>query len=903
MIKDINKKITHKQKQKYRTTTKHILPTYSGLAPGERIVMDLKHMPKSLKGEEYMLNITDESSRLTTTIHLRKKSDAKNQYIDYCKYIKNISGRYPRYIHTDGGGEFIDTELKTFNKEKGIQHTFTSPNSSVQNPVGERINRTIGEGSLALLTTANLPSKFWSQAATTFAYIKNRTPHKFLSFSNPLTEWNIHNAAHSNINLHDIRIFGSEAYVLDEKSNKNQPKAFRCIYLGPSTSHKGSVFYNLHTKRLLVSRNFVINEQVYPGQEYWPHIYDKNFGSPPESASTGDASDTTTLPPTTVNADSVGASLPPQHNNSQQQSSQSPVASNPTLPPSPPPAANSEPSVCLPEGSDASSAGASGAAPSVCLPEGSDVSSATHHSGEEQDSQVPDDIFILPNDSPAQSEPADPAVVDIDQNTTPFNRSTTSQEGPGDLPPLDLPDDGNLDTINGQPAYEIDSVVGKRKSGFTLTGEVRKGGWKPSYGYDYRVKWTDGSETWEPEEQVDAPDAISRYENNPEEAPSQNAQEEPSPSATTPTEASTLTNFCNFVHLSFFCFLAKVQPSCQQPTWKSIVVPETRAEMLLSPEREKWLEAEKREMEQMILNKTWTRIKGKPPKKPITCRWVYKLKPPTSVQPEPIFKARLVAHGYKQKANFDYGDTFAQVATLKAFRIFLWFSAVFGMRATQCDFTSAFLQGKIDKELYMTGPPGHSSTGEVVRLNKSIYGIKQAPRIFYQTLVNFLHTLGFRELVSDSCVFKHHSKKFYVLVWVDDIVLLGKDESLREHIHDRLKEKFSLKVLGDLKHFVGFQIDRDPDGSIHLHQTNYATKILDTFSKFIPNNYKHSTPADSNVKFSTKQQPTNDREKHRMKQYPYRQLIGSLLYLLGTRPELYFVTYLGLYVTQVGRTG
>ena len=312
--------------------------------------------------------------------------------------------------------------------------------------------------------------------------------------------------------------------------------------------------------------------------------------------------------------------------------------------------------------------------------------------------------------------------------------------------------------------------------------------------------------------------------------------------------------------------------------------------MLKSKERDKWLEAEKKEMEQMILNKTWTSITGRAPKKAITCRWVYKLKPPTSVQPEPIFKARLVAHGYKQKANFDYGETFAQVATLKAFRIFLWFSVVFGMKATQCDFTSAFLQGKIDKEIYMTGPPGHSLEGEIVKLNKSIYGIKQAPRIFYQTLVKFLHSLGFNELVTDSCVFKHHTQKFYILLWVDDMVLLGKDEKFRHHVHTQLKSKFNLKVLGDLKHFVGFQVDRDTDGSIHLHQTNYAQKILDTFAKFIPNNYKHSTPADHNIKLTKQQQPTKNTDQQNMKKYPYRQLIGSLLYLLGTRPELYFIT-------------
>jgi len=79
-----------------------------------------------------------------------------------------------------------------------------------------------------------------------------------------------------------------------------------------------------------------------------------------------------------------------------------------------------------------------------------------------------------------------------------------------------------------------------------------------------------------------------------------------------------------------------------------------------------------------------------------------------------------------------------------------------------------------------------------------------------------------------------------------------------------LKQKFSLKILGKLKHFVGYQIDHKEDGSIHLHQNDYAQKIIDTFHTYLIPTYKPSTPFDHKQKFSTKQQPTNDRDKQNM---------------------------------------
>jgi len=160
-------------------------------------------MPISISGNSYLCIFTDVSSRLSSASYLKVKGETKMAYYAYCKHIRNKTGNYPKYVHTDGGGEFIDKEVKAYNTKRGITHTYTSPLSSQQNPIAERVNRTIGEGSLSLLTTANLPSSFWEYAVSTFMFIRNRAPHKSLSLSNPLTEWNIYNKNESNIDIYD----------------------------------------------------------------------------------------------------------------------------------------------------------------------------------------------------------------------------------------------------------------------------------------------------------------------------------------------------------------------------------------------------------------------------------------------------------------------------------------------------------------------------------------------------------------------------------------------------------------------------------------------------------------------------------------------------------------------------
>ena len=488
--------------------------------------------------------------------------------------------------------------------------------------------------------------------------------------------------------------------------------------------------------------------------------------------------------------------------------------------------------------------------------------------------------------------------VDVGTNLNSFNRQN-QQVGPADLPGLSkAPSDVGqssqssvapelpVHSINGDAAYEIVEVLAKRKTRFGPKN-------KPKHGYDYRVRWkSDGNthypDSWVPQSDIKARNLIQDFERRQKVQTSTTSAPAPAvapaQASSVPTGPTVIPGLCNYVYVAFLAVLSGCSITNSNQSWKNIKVPDNRAEMLRSPEREFWLQAEREELKGIEDMKTWTRV-NKPKKKPITCRWVYKLKPPTSVQPNPIFKCRLVVHGYKQQAEVDFTNTFAQVATMKAFRILLWLGALVGLTATQLDIKQAFLYGKVDKEIYLSGVPGYDHIG-CVKLERSLYGIRQAPKIWYDTLISEFHNLGFVELISDTCVFKHPTEQCYLLIFVDDILIVTKNENFRQQVVTHLESKFKLKDMGLLRHFIGLQVDYDEDGTTHIHQGDYAEKICDTFDD---NDSTRRTPYEDNQKFSTTQQPASDSDKREMSSYPYRQLIGSLLYLLCTRPELYFV--------------
>ncbi|KZV53534.1 hypothetical protein F511_42283 [Dorcoceras hygrometricum] len=353
---------------------------------------------------------------------------------------------------------------------------------------------------------------------------------------------------------------------------------------------------------------------------------------------------------------------------------------------------------------------------------------------------------------------------------------------------------------------------------------------------------------------------------------------------------STSHPLCNFVNYS------KLSPLHRNlvNNISSIVEPTTFSQAVAIPE---WKQAMSDELKALELNHTWSIVSLPPGKSVVGCRWVYKAKfaADGSLQ---RYKARLVAKGYTQQEGLDYLETFSPVAKMVTVRTLLALAAARGWSLIQLHVHNAFLHGELDEEVYMSLPPGYSSEGgplppqSVCKLHKSLYGLKQASRQWFAKFSSTLLSVGFSQSHADNSLFiKVRDNVFLVLlVYVDDIVIATNNEEAASELKSFLNNKFKLKDLGKLKYFLGIEVARSSRG-ISICQRNYAMNFLTEAG--LMGCRPRSTPMEANVKI------TQEDGEILPDPSSYRRLIGRLLYLTVTRPDLAFaVNKLSQYVSK-----
>jgi len=296
-----------------------------------------------------------------------------------------------------------------------------------------------------------------------------------------------------------------------------------------------------------------------------------------------------------------------------------------------------------------------------------------------------------------------------------------------------------------------------------------------------------------------------------------------------------------------------------------------------------WKQAMDVELHALDRIQTWTLVPPPSDIKPIGCRWVYKLKhkPDDTVD---RFKARLVAKGFTQTEGIDYFETFSRVVKLPTVRILLALASASDLFIHQLDVDNFFLHGDLHEEIYMKPPPGLSlpQPNLVCKLNKSLYGLKQASRNWNQKLTSELLLLGYTQSSADHSLFvkKFASDITVLLVYVDDVVLTGNSIAEINVAKAHLYSRFHIKDLGPIKYFLGLEVSRSLDGLV-LNQRKYCLDlILETGMlgcKPAP------TLSDPSIKLHA--------DKGALLPDPssFRRLIGRLLYLTNTRPDISFV--------------
>jgi Reverse transcriptase (RNA-dependent DNA polymerase) len=310
----------------------------------------------------------------------------------------------------------------------------------------------------------------------------------------------------------------------------------------------------------------------------------------------------------------------------------------------------------------------------------------------------------------------------------------------------------------------------------------------------------------------------------------------------------------------------------------SLDVPKTVEEALKDP---KWIHAMDLEMKALNKNGTWSLIELPKGKKSVGCKWVYTIKFSANGEVE-RYKARLVAKEFTQTYGIDFQETFSPVAKLNTIRVLLSLAANLDWLLHQFDVKNVFLHGDLKEEIYMDPPPGYinSDSRQVVcRLHKALYGLKQSPRAWFGRFRNAMKNYDFEQSDSDHTLFfKRQQEKLTVLIiYVDDMIITGNDKDEIKRLEERLSTEFEMKSLGRLKYFLGIEVMRSERG-ITLSQRKY---ILDLLAEVRMLNCKPAdTPVIQNLKLeeNAEQAPTN---KER-----YQRLVGKLIYLSHTRPDI-----------------
>lgn len=307
--------------------------------------------------------------------------------------------------------------------------------------------------------------------------------------------------------------------------------------------------------------------------------------------------------------------------------------------------------------------------------------------------------------------------------------------------------------------------------------------------------------------------------------------------------------------------------------------PQTVEEALASPQATEWKRAMDEEYSSLMKNKTWTLTDLPPGKKALPYKWVFKRKT-DQIGNVMRYKARLVIKGYAQRWGTDYEEIYSPVVRYTTIRYLFALAARYGLAIDQMDAVSAFLQGEIDRDIYMEQPEEYKRGSQVCMLHKSIYGLKQASRLWNLKLNSVLHELGMTQSKTDPCVYYNAKKNTFIAIWVDDLILFTSEENTKIVFKEKLKQHFEMKDIGPASQCVGLHITRNGD-KVLLDQEKYINEILARFGMSDCKPVK--TPFEVGVKLGDKN------EEDKITDCPYQQAIGCLLYVAqGTRPDISF---------------
>ncbi|CAI7878336.1 unnamed protein product, partial [Closterium sp. NIES-53] len=324
--------------------------------------------------------------------------------------------------------------------------------------------------------------------------------------------------------------------------------------------------------------------------------------------------------------------------------------------------------------------------------------------------------------------------------------------------------------------------------------------------------------------------------------------------------------------------------------------PRSYDEAIEGPYSSQWQAAMDAEMASWKSTGTYVDEVPPPGANIVSGMWIFRVKrPPGS---PPVFKARYVARGFSQRQGVDYFQTFSPTLKMTTLRVLLHVAAQPDYELHSLDFNTAFVQGSLHEEIWLRRPPGFTGSfppGTQWSLRRPVYGLRQAPREWHDTLRTTLAALGFAPSTADPSLLLRTDTSlppFYVLVYVDDLVFATADTAGLAHVKSELQKRHTCTDLGELRSYLGLQITWDKaQHTITLTQSHMVQQVLQRFDftysspQATPLSTRHSLSA---LSLDESVEPSG----------PYPELVGCLMYLMTcTRPDLaYPLSILARYV-------
>ena len=905
-----------------------------------------KHKPTSIRGYRYIQDYIDEATRWLWLSLMKKKDElpiatTKKEREMAIQARDSVQAPGPGHkglrvlkYRTDNAGEVTSKQAQERMLRKLIANDRTVPGESNQLAIAERYQRTILDGVRVLMTDAKLHKRFWCYAAEYLCHIYNRTPNS----SNPgnKTPYEMFYGK-TPPKLGRLRVFGADCVVhlpVADRENKSKidPAGVAGKYLGvPPNNAKGHlvwipskkgvfVRYSVHFQEdMLRVRGPLMDRSSLDADHLASLDVDLTDGSTdlenPAEMET-DASDT----PDGGSGSSDTSDVPPDTSGSDSDDD-SGVSGTPDVPSDASDAVSGgdiRADVIPPVSPNIISEGTSDTRGDSATPRGSHADQHDHiadpslplSGSDDEDDDVPG-LVSASSDSDDESDDEDDHYADlsdapwsdgenhVDENDG-WNQIYTTTGQNERMRDIAIANDVDLD----------DLILHNEMNGHLLKGSTRlRPGtqlWLPDDPFDYSQPPT-------PElALLAAPIELSNDEVDREligvlEICHHAIHDAALMCQQLDLNVKARRTYHEHVQRGYAAFLrardagwAHLVEKLKHIKARDVPTPKRYSEAIQGDFKEFWLEAIRKEIKNLTDHGTWVWRDLPKGRKPIDSTWSFKVKPNDRGLIDK-FKARLCARGFREIYGIDYFETHAPVTTLVVFRMCIADAAEHGYFFSFFDISGAYLKSTLTEEIYMTPPDGVDvPDGKVALLLKSLYGLKQAGRSWFgelrEILVDCLH---FDQGESDHCLFiitlDLDSEHFIRLnVHVDDCCATYNDKetysSFITALEDHLQQGTSgtspiLSVSDDDNVYLGITVDRLEDGAIKIHQSRYTEDILARFNHLDCN--PASTPYLSGPTLSKADGPKDDKERHEMKNVPYRSLIGSLLHLARcTRPDI-----------------